>query len=110
MGILRKSPPCRPAISLAYYAVFRAAVELGIRNGFKALHTGEDHNRIREHFRNWQPKEKNKLDISTQLHRLHDLRRQADYENNLDQKPENMAVYAISMARKVFKCIDELTA
>jgi uncharacterized protein (UPF0332 family) len=99
----------RSAISRAYYAAFRAAMELGKQNGFMATHSGDDHNKIREHFRNSIPKHKKKLDISLQLDRLHDLRRQADYENNLKQKPENMAVYAISMAKKVFQCINELS-
>lgn len=99
----------RSAISRAYYAAFRAAMELGKQNGFIATRSGDDHNKIREHFRNSKPKHQKKLDISAQLDRLHDLRRQADYENNLKQKPENMAYYAISMAKKVFQCVNELS-
>ncbi|MDI6770357.1 MAG: hypothetical protein QMD04_11885 [Anaerolineales bacterium] len=99
----------RSAVSRAYYAAFRAALELGIQNDFIATRLGDDHNKIREHFRNLEPKHQKKLDISVQLGSLHDLRRQADYENTLKQKPENMAYYAISMAKKVFDCIDELS-
>jgi uncharacterized protein (UPF0332 family) len=99
----------RSAVSRAYYAAFRAALELGKQNGFIATHSGDDHNKIREHFRTSKPKDQKKVDISLQLGRLHDLRRQADYENALKQKPENMAVYAIGMAKKVFQCIHDLS-
>ncbi|RCK72744.1 MAG: hypothetical protein ANABAC_1278 [Anaerolineae bacterium] len=99
----------RSAVSRAYYAAFRAALEFGIRDGFSPSKTGEDHRKIREHFRNSTPKQSSKSDISIQLERLHDLRRKADYENNLHQKPENMAYIAIGMARKVFQAIEELS-
>ena len=98
----------RSAVSRAYYAAFRAALELGLKGGFISSHTGEDHSKIREYFRDSIPKNKQKQDISTQLYRLHDYRRQADYDNELRQKPENMAFYAIGMAKKVFSDIDEL--
>jgi hypothetical protein len=32
-----------------------------------------------------------------------------DYENTLKTKPENMIVYAISMAKKVFQDIEDLS-
>jgi uncharacterized protein (UPF0332 family) len=98
----------RSAVSRAYYAAFRAALELGLRSGFNPTQTGDDHRNIRDYFRNSTPKDTKKQDISTQLDRLHDLRRKADYENNLRQKPESMVYFAISMAKKVFADIDEL--
>lgn len=98
----------RSAVSRAYYAAFRASLEVGVQNGFSPTRTGEDHNKIREHFRTSNPKTKTKQDISTQLGRLHDLRRRADYENDLRQEPETMAYLAMSMARKVFADIDDL--
>jgi uncharacterized protein (UPF0332 family) len=98
----------RSAISRAYYAAFRAAMELGKQNGFIATSRGEDHHKIREHFRNSKPKHQKKSDISVQLDRLYDLRRKADYENSLT-KPENSAYSAIGMAKKVFQCINELS-
>ena len=98
----------RSAVSRAYYAAFRAALELGLQAGFQSSHTGEDHSKIREFFRNASPKNPHKQDISTQLGRLLDYRRQADYDNVLRQKPGNMAFYAIGMAKKVFTDIDEL--
>ena len=103
-----KEAALRSAVSRAYYAAFRAALEIGIRDGFSPSRTGEDHSKIREYFRNSVPKIPSKLDISTQLARLHDLRRKADYENELRQKPESMAYNAIGMAKKVFADIDEL--
>ena len=99
----------RSAVSRAYYAAFRAALEFGKQNGFTATRSGEDHNKIREHFRKSKTNHDKNLDISTQLNRLHDLRRQADYENTLKQKPENMVYYAINMAKKVFERIEELS-
>ena len=103
-----KETALRSAVSRAYYAAFRAALELGSHGGFIPSRTGEDHSKIREYFRNSVPKTPSKLDISTQLDRLHDLRRKADYENELRQKPESMAYYAIGMAKKVFADIDDL--
>ena len=99
----------RSAVSRAYYAAFRAALELGVQNGFSPSRTGDDHSKIREYFRNANPKSTTKQDISTQLGRLHDLRRQADYDNTLRQKPENMTFYAIGMAKKVFADINKLS-
>ena len=99
----------RSAVSRAYYAAFRAALEHGKKNGYIATRTGEDHNKIREHFRKIQSNQKKNQDISTQLDRLHDYRRQADYENTLKTKPENMIVYAINMAKKVFQDIEDLS-
>lgn len=99
----------RSAVSRAYYAAFRAALEYGKKNGYAATRTGEDHNKIREYFRKIQTNQKKNLDISTQLDRLHDYRRQADYENTLKTKPEYMIVYAISMAKKVFQHIEDLS-
>jgi uncharacterized protein (UPF0332 family) len=99
----------RSAVSRAYYSAFRAALEYGKKNGYTATRTGEDHNKIREYFRNIQTNHAKNLDISTQLNRLHDYRRQADYENTLKTKPENMIVYAISMAKKVFQNIEDLS-
>lgn len=99
----------RSTASRAYYAAFRAALELGEKGGYVPTHTGEDHNKIRGYFRNILPPHEKAKTISTQLERLHDLRRQADYDNSLTQKPENLAYYAVGMAKKIFDCIDELS-
>jgi len=99
----------RSATSRAYYSAFRAALELGKKDGFVPTHQGDDHQKIREHFRESAPSNPKKKAISLQLERLHDFRRQADYENTLRQKPENMALYAIGMAKIVFECIAELS-
>jgi uncharacterized protein (UPF0332 family) len=99
----------RSATSRAYYAAFRAAVELGKKWGFMPKGSGDDHKGIRMYFLQFTPADERKKTISTQLDRLYDLRRQADYESNPNKKPENMAVYSIGMAKKVFVCIDELS-
>lgn len=54
----------RSAVSRAYYAAFRASLEVGVQNGFSPTRAGEDHNKIREHFRTSNPKTKTKQDIS----------------------------------------------
>jgi uncharacterized protein (UPF0332 family) len=99
----------RSAVSRAYYAAFCAAIELGKKDGYVPRGTGDDHPNIRKHFLHSKPSHEKKKDISNQLDRLHDLRRRADYQNTLPQKPENMAYYAIGMAKKVFACIDDLS-
>lgn len=99
----------RSVASRAYYAAFRAAVEFGKISGFSPSRLGEDHELIRKHFRELRPASKAAMNISTQLDRLHDYRKKADYDNTLGQKPENIAYYAIGMAKKVFQCIDELS-
>ncbi|MBA4385463.1 MAG: hypothetical protein C0410_12065 [Anaerolinea sp.] len=98
----------RSAASRAYYAAFQAALELGKNSGYLPTHTGEDHHKIREHYRKFTPPQENAKIISLQLDRLYDLRRQADYDNLLKQKPEYLAYNAISMAKIVFKCLDEI--
>lgn len=100
----------RSAASRAYYAAFRAALEFGRAEKYDYPASADDHRRIQEYFRGFTPRHDKRAKISTQLNRLHDLRRQADYDNseNLKHKPEHLAEYAIGMAKTIFQCLDEL--
>src|SRR5687767_3400745 len=99
----------RSAVSRAYYAAFQASMEFGKQDGYVPTGTGEDHFKIRKHFRESKPTHERKKKISIELDRLYDLRRKADYENALKTSPENMANFALGMARSVFSYIGELS-
>lgn len=98
----------RAATSRAYYAAFQVAFQFGRAEKFSPTFTGDDHRKIREYFRNSAPVDQRRRKIATQLDRLYDFRRQVDYDDLLKQKPESIATYAISMAKIIFQCLDEI--
>ena len=104
-----KEAALRSATSRAYYAAFCVALEYGRTQGFIPTYTGEDHKGIQRFFRNSKLPHQLTTRLSTQLDRLYDFRRQADYRNKSKQKPENAAHYAIGIAKIVFECIDEIS-
>lgn len=97
----------RSSVSRAYYAAFRTALEIGKQNGYSSNRYG-DHSNIRDYFINIKPVTREALDISAKLQRLHELRCKADYDNELGQEPKDMAIFAISIAKKIFADIDIL--
>lgn len=101
----------RSATSRAYYSAFQAAFQFGKAENFSPTYQGDDHRKVRDYFRETAAsKRKNdaRRKISLQLKRLSDFRRQVDYDSILEQKPENIAYYAIRMAEIVFKSLEEL--
>lgn len=104
-----KEAALRAATSRAYYAAFQVAFQFGQAEKYNPTFTGEDHKKIRDYFRSSSTTDQNRKKIATQLDRLYDYRRQADYDRSLNQKPENVAIYAINMAQIVFQCLDEIT-
>lgn len=102
----------RSAISRAYYAAFKSAVEVAISEGYRSRHSGDDHALIRAHFRNQTPDHVNQRKaISTYLSRLNKSRTQADYENTFRyQTPRAAAHIAIGMAEKVIELLESIKA
>jgi len=99
----------RSIASRAYYAAFRAALEYGKTCGFSPTHTGNDHRAIRDHIRTAKAGHPSASKLSVQLGRLHDYRRQADYDNVMKGSPESAAFNAINIAKIVFTCLADLS-
>ena len=69
----------RCAVSRAYYAAFcHARNHAASHLGFVPTNKGADHWLLRQHFTN-----RGRRDISNRLRRLHDWRKQCDYENTV---------------------------
>jgi uncharacterized protein (UPF0332 family) len=93
----------RAATSRAYYAAFQCAVNFAKGEGFQPKYTGEDHWGIKRHFQYYQPNNSAiRGKISTELGRLYDNRRMADYHNELTRtSPNALADLTIKMAHSV---------
>ena len=67
----------RCAVSRAYYAAFCHARNYAVAHlGFVPTNKGSDHWLLRQHFTN-----RGRRDIANRLRRLHDWRKQGDYDN-----------------------------
>lgn len=99
----------RSVVSRAYYSAFRAALEYGKTCGFSPSNNGSDHQAIREYIRTTKAGNPSASKLSTQLHRLHQYRTQADYDNVMKVTPETAAYYAVDIARIIFACLDDLS-
>ena len=97
----------RSATSRAYYAAFQSELIFSRNEGFQPDYSGADHWAVRRHFRDYKTnKIRNK--ISTDLGRLYDNRRQADYDNVLNKSADVLAQLTIGMARSVLKNLEAL--
>jgi len=90
----------RCAVSRAYYAAFRHALNYAKDNGdytepqIRSL----NHKEIRKYF-----KKRNNVRVSIHLERLHQLRKEADYEDAAYNVDKKSAKSAISEAKKVLQ-------
>jgi uncharacterized protein (UPF0332 family) len=100
----------RSAISRAYYAAFRRALDVAISEGYQSRNTGDDHFAVRAHFRELPPShDTERKALSTYLIRLSKVRNQADYEDTFRfQTPRAAAHLAVSTAEKVFELLENL--
>ena len=103
-----KEAALRSAASRAYYAAFHRALRFASREKYVPFHTGEDHKRVQAYFRDWQPRDKTRQKIATELSRLYDHRRRADYDDTLFNQPTSLAEQAIAMATSVLKNLGSL--
>lgn len=89
----------RTAISRAYYAAFRSAMDAAqAREGFVPTHTGQDHALVRQHYQSHSDTTHRK--IGTYLGRLCDNRNKADYDANVSGLPP-MAQSSVQIADNV---------
>lgn len=97
----------RSATSRAYYAAFRTALNVAQGEGFQPSYSGSDHWDVRKHFRDHNH---NKIrgKISTELGRLYDNRRKADYEDTLRQSADILVQLTIGMAKSVLNNLESL--
>jgi uncharacterized protein (UPF0332 family) len=98
----------RSAASRAYYAAFHQALNVARKEGFVPSYQKDDHRAIRAYFRNHEPSDPVRRKIATELERLWDQCRQADYEPILQKEPTSLAGHAIGMARRVLERLASL--
>ena len=97
----------RSAVSRAYYAAFHAALEFGVSEGFSSQRSGEDHFGIRRYFQQYKPNEIRRK-IASELQRLYDNRRKADYEK-LIRNPSSLVNWSIKSSQVIFNKLEQLT-
>lgn len=97
----------RTVVSRAYYAAFRLAVECGTQHGYIRRYSGDDHRNIQRFFRNIGREQGPR--IARELQRLQDYRRRVDYENDLNQPPDSLAVWSIGMADRIVNALEDLS-
>ncbi len=95
----------RTAISRAYYAVY-CLVRNYARDIEGSTFSGSVHLELQEHLK--QSRDKRKAKVGNQLQRLHQLRKEVDYDDNLDQLPVNKASLALAQAQKIVTGLDAL--
>ncbi len=88
---------CRTIASRAYYAVYRAARKyIWAADGVCLF----EHWKVQEHLKR-VPANRARCRIGLQLTRLHQIRKKADYDDDLHELPTNMASKALSQAKKI---------
>ena len=97
----------RTAISRAYYAAFRVALNFGRDKGeFTPTQTGQDHRLVRDHFRSSSQRIRRKIGLD--LGRLYDNRRNADYDDVLSGRPDSLAQSSVAVAQNVLNALSSL--
>lgn len=90
----------RCAVSRAYYAAFCYARNYARdQHGFDPNYDYDDHNLVREHFRDWEM-----ANISDWLLRLRQWRNNCDYQDTVSNV-SRLCTSAISQAQKVFDAL-----
>lgn len=100
----------RSAISRAYYAAFKSALEFAASEGYQSRGSGDDHSSVRAHFRTHSPDPDNQRKaVSTYLDRLSKARNQADYDNTFrHQTPRAAAQLAVGTAEKIIQLLESI--
>ncbi|MCX7707647.1 MAG: hypothetical protein N2204_06545 [Anaerolineae bacterium] len=97
----------RTAISRAYYAAYRSALNLALSRGeITPVGSASDHVLVINHFRNANDRVKQK--IGANLSRLRSNRNQADYDDVLSGRPAATAQSSVALARNVLAALDSL--
>ncbi len=96
----------RTAISRAYYAAFRSARDFAeTQEGFAPTHSGQDHWLVRQHYQNRADTIHRK--IGTNLGRLYDNRRKADYDHTVSGLPP-MAQSSVQVAANILSDLSSI--
>jgi len=99
----------RSAASRAYYAAFHCALDSAQATGYLPSFTGNDHRDVPRYFRNRKPPNKIAKKIALGLDRARDLRRKADYEDDLNTKPSYLAEDTIKKAQRIIANLASLS-
>jgi uncharacterized protein (UPF0332 family) len=97
----------RTATSRAYYAAYHLALEFARNEKYTPYHTGDDHQGLVKYYREFAA-DKLRKKLSTELDRMRDSRRQADYDTKLHQSPKAMADLTIKRAETVLQLLQSL--
>ena len=103
----REEAALRSATSRAYYAAFHLALEFARAESYLPYHTGDDHQSLVKYFQR-SATDKTRKRLGTELDRMRDSRRQADYETTLHQSPRAMADLTIKRAERVVEILKSL--
>ncbi|MDM8514753.1 hypothetical protein QUF76_01010 [Desulfobacterales bacterium HSG16] len=96
----------RAAVSRAYYAAYGiVCVYIRDTDGEK-FDGGDCHYKIKQYLRN--SGNKSKRTIANQLQMVQDNRKQADYYDNLREKPKNLASKTVAGAKKIISEVETL--
>jgi len=95
---------CRTIVSRAYYAVYCSTREYALRH-FGYSSSGNDHQALQTFL---MTRQKPYSTIGNQLKRLHQLRKKADYDNELNELPVNTATRALAQAQKIATHLNDL--
>lgn len=94
----------RTIVSRAYYAVYCSTREYIIQH-FEYSSFGNDHQNLQTFLIRHQ---KPYSTIGNKLKQLHQLRKKADYDNQLNELPVNTAARALAQAQKIAEKLSEL--
>ncbi len=88
----------RSVVSRAYFSVYCLTRNF-VKEVDKVTFGSDDHHRLQKHLLEHPHRIRNKIGL--QLRELHQYRKKADYQDNLDEMPVNTASKALTKARKI---------
>ncbi|MEA3376765.1 MAG: hypothetical protein U9R72_11290 [Chloroflexota bacterium] len=99
----------RSAASRAYYATFHCALDFACKEGFQPSGGGEDHWRLRMHFKDFPHGGKAHRKIAKDLDNLRRYRKEVDYDDAFkEQQPRSKAFWAIRTATSILETLDSI--
>ena len=98
----------RTAISRAYYAAFHQAISFAENDtaAFTRGRTGQDHKNVQDYFQ--ASSDRNRRRIATNLARLHDNRKMADYDDTIIGSVQSLAQSSVAVARNIINTLPGL--
>lgn len=96
----------RSVVSRAYYSVY-CLIRNYVRDIDDVAFHSDDHHKLQEHLRNHPHRPRQRL--GNQIRELHQHRKKADYDDNLDELPVNKAKRALAQARRIERSVAQLS-